>query len=184
MSSYEKCNTVVRASTVLFVVIYYTYLYILFMTILFALVNYWFNSFRWHSFSIEFVFIFRSRLYRIARTRVSPLYRFSHITCLHGFEFILICKQECFAAYFTTIRDFSPSFISFCIYNVSSGDISASAEYLRYGYYLTALSYIAGHGIDHPALLFALRFILCQTVIVGTVIWFSIRQVWILINFT
>jgi len=158
MSSYEKCNTVVHASTVLFVVIYYTYLYILFMTILFALVNYWFNSFRWHSFSIEFVFIFRSRLCRIARTHVSPL---SHITCLHGF--ILICKQECFAAYFTTIRDFSPSFISFCIYNVSSGDILAFAEYLRYGYYLTVLSYIAGRRIDHPALLFALRFILCQT---------------------
>lgn len=84
---------------------------------------------------------------------------------LHGdFEFILICKQKCFVC-FTTIRDFSRirQVLYHFVFTTYRAETFAFAEYLRCGYYLMYAD-IAEHEVDHPALLFALRFILlCQT---------------------
>lgn len=141
----------------------YLHIYILFMTVFSALVIYWFNFLRWHSFSR--IFIFRSRYITLHERAFPSLYRFSRITCLHGDlnSTNLQTKMFCVPQLSAISHVFRRVLYHF-VFTTYRAEIFASAEYLRYGYYSTSLSYIAEHGVDHPALLSALRFILsCQT---------------------
>lgn len=121
----------------------YTNIYILFMTSLFALVVYWFHFLRQHSFSRICIYLLIT--YITLRERAFPRFIGFHYVFTWRFEFILICKQKCFAARYTTIRDFSRihRVLYHFVFTTYWAETFAFAEYLRCGYYLTSLSYVA-----------------------------------------